>query len=332
MSASIVSRIIVSAVLAGATLVCAAAQPVSKDSGQTYPSRPIRLLIPFTPGGGADISGRIIGKALGERMNVQFVIDNRPGASTMIATDIVAKANPDGYTLLMSTGTHTINPSIFVKRPFDEVADFTPIVLVSNSPNMIAISPKHPVKSIQDLVSYARANPGKVDYGTGGHGTHQHMALEYFRAIAGIQLTHVPYKGGVPAINDAMGGSIAMAVVSVPGLAPFVKTGRLRALAVTSARRSSTMPEIPTIAEQGYPGFDVNYWLGLMGPAKLPPAIVRRINEETNAAVKVQDVRETFIFNGAEPAGGTPDQFVALVKREIREWTEVVKKTGITPQ
>ena len=332
MSASIVSRIIVSSVLAGATFVCAAAQPASKDSGQTYPSRPIRLLIPFTPGGGADISGRIIGKALGERMNVQFVIDNRPGASTMIATDIVAKANPDGYTLLMSTGTHTINPSIFVKRPFDEVADFTPIVLVSNSPNMIAISPKHPVKSIQDLVAYARANPGKVDYGTGGHGTHQHMALEYFRAIAGIQLTHVPYKGGVPAINDAMGGSIAMAVVSVPGLAPFVKTGRLRALAVTSAKRSSTMPEIPTIAEQGYPGFDVNYWLGLMGPAKLPAALVRRINEETNAAVKVQEVRETFIFNGAEPAGGTPDQFVALVKREIKEWAEVVKKTGITPQ
>ena len=332
MSASIVSRIIGSAVLAGATFVCAAAQPASKDTGQTYPSRPIRLLIPFTPGGGADISGRIIGKALGERMNVQFVIDNRPGASTMIATDIVAKANPDGYTLLMSTGTHTINPSIFVKRPFDEVADFTPIVLVSNSPNMIAISPKHPIKSIQDLVSYARENPGKVDYGTGGHGTHQHMALEYFRAIAGIQLTHVPYKGGVPAINDAMGGSIAMAVVSVPGLAPFVKTGRLRALAVTSAKRSSTMPEIPTIAEQGYPGFDVNYWLGLMGPAKLPPAIVRRINEETNAAVKVQEVRETFIFNGAEPAGGTPDQFVALVKREIKEWAEVVKKTGITPQ
>jgi len=332
MSASIVSRITVCAVLVGMTFVCAAAQPASKDSGQAYPSRPIRMLIPFTPGGGADISGRIIGKALGERMNVQFVIDNRPGASTMIATDIVAKANPDGYTLLMSTGTHTINPSIFVKRPFDEVADFTPIVLVSNSPNMIAISPKHPVKSIQDLVSYARANPGKVDYGTGGHGTHQHIALEYFRAIAGIQLTHVPYKGGVPAINDAMGGAIAMAVVSVPGLAPFVKTGRLRALAVTSAKRSSTMPEIPTIAEQGYPGFDVNYWLGLMGPAKLPPAIVRRINEETNAAVKVQEVRETFIFNGAEPAGGTPDQFVALVKREIREWAEVVKKTGITPQ
>ena len=332
MSASIVSRIIVCAVLTGAAWICAAATKPATGSGADYPSRPIRMLIPFTPGGGADITGRIIGKALGDRMNVQFVIDNRPGASTMIATDIVAKSNADGYTLLMSTGTHTINPSIFVKRPFDEVADFTPIVLVSKAPNMIAINPKLPVKSIPDLVAYAKANPGKVDYGTGGHGTHQHMALEYFRAIAGIQLTHVPYKGGVPAINDAIGGSIAMAVVSVPGLAPFVKAGRLRGLAVTSVKRASAMPEVPTIAEQGYPGFDVNYWLGLMGPAKLPAAVVRRINDEVNIAIKAAEVREQFIFNGFEPTGGTPDEFAALVKREIKEWVDVVKKTGITPQ
>jgi tripartite-type tricarboxylate transporter receptor subunit TctC len=335
MRAAIVCRIIACAAFAASAIHGAHAATKSSGqaaSGEAYPTRPVRLLIPFPPGGGADISGRIIGKALGDRLSVQFVADNRPGASTMIATDIVAKATPDGYTLLMATGTHTINPSIFLKRPFDEVADFTPIVLVSNSPNMVAINPKVPIKTIPDLVAYAKANPGKVDYGTGGHGTHQHMALEFFRAIAGIQLTHVPYKGGVPAINDAMGGSIAMAVVSVPGLAPYVKAGRLRALGVTSAKRSSTMPEIPTIAEQGYPGFDVNYWLGLMGPAKLPPAIIRRINEETNAAIKVAEVREQFIFNGAEPAGGTPEHFSALVKREIKEWAEVVKKTGITPQ
>ena len=326
------TRIIACVALAGAASICAAGQSPSKGSPSDYPTRPIRMLIPFTPGGGADITGRIIGKALGDRMNVQFVIDNRPGASTMIATDIVAKANPDGYTLLMSTGTHTINPSIFVKRPFDEIADFTMIVLVSKAPNMVAINPKLPVKSIPDLVAYAKANPGKVDYGTGGHGTHQHMALEYFRAIAGIQLTHVPYKGGVPAINDAIGGSIAMAVVSVPGLAPFVKAGRLRGLAVTSVKRASAMPEIPTIAEQGYPGFDVNYWLGLMGPAKLSAAVVRRINEEVNVAIKAQEVREQFIFNGFEPTGGTPDEFLALVKREMKEWADVVKKTGIQPQ
>ena len=330
MRAAVVCRTFACAALAAFTVCPGQAATTATD--QNYPTRPIRLLIPFTPGGGADITGRIIGKGLGERMNVQFVIDNRPGASTMIATDIVAKATPDGYTLLMSTGTHTINPSIFVKRPFDEVRDFTMIALVSKAPNMIAINPKHPVKSIPDLVAFARSNPGKVDYGTGGHGTHQHMALEFFRAIAGIQMTHVPYKGGVPAINDAIGGSIAMAVVSVPGLAPFVKSGRLRVLAVTSLKRSSLMPDVPTVAEQGYPGFDVNYWLGLMGPAKLSPAIVKRINEETNVAIKVPEVREQFSFNGFEPTGGTPEEFAALVKREIGEWAGVVKKTGITPQ
>jgi tripartite-type tricarboxylate transporter receptor subunit TctC len=325
---AIVWRTLSCAALLGAATVCAAQTAAT----QNYPTRPIRLLIPFTPGGGADISGRIIGKALGERWGVQFVVDNRPGASTMIATDIVAKATPDGYTLLMSTGTHTINPSIFAKRPFDEVRDFTPIVIVSNSPNMIGVNLKAPIKSIPDLVAYAKANPGRVQYGTGGHGTHQHMAIEFFRVLAGIDIVHVPYKGGVPAITDAMGGQIMMASVSVPGMSPFVKAGKLRGIAVTSAKRSSAMPEIPTIAEQGFPGFDVNYWLGLMGPAKLPAAIVRRINEDTNAALRTAEVREQLMNQGAEPGGGTPEEFMALVKREIKEWAEVVKKTGITPQ
>ena len=331
MSASIVSRRFVCMALAAAATT-AAAQTASTGSGQAYPSRPIRMLIPFTPGGGADISGRIIGRALGERFGVHFVIDNRPGASTIIATDIVAKATPDGHTLLMSTGTHTINPSIFVKRPFDEVRDFTPIVIVSNSPNMIGVSPKAAVKSVSEFVAHAKANPGKIQYGTGGHGTHQHMAMELFRVLAGIQLVHVPYKGGVPAITDTMSGQIMMVSTSVPAMAPYVKSGRLRGIAVTSAKRSSSMPDIPTIAEQGYPGFDVNYWLGLMGPAKLPPAVVQRINRDTNAALQTAEVREQLISQGAEPGGGTPADFLAMVQREIKEWAEVVKKTGITPQ
>jgi tripartite-type tricarboxylate transporter receptor subunit TctC len=323
MNASALSRALVAAALAATTFVCAA---------QEYPSRPIRMLIPFTPGGGADISGRLIAKALTERWGVQFVVDNRPGASTMIATEIVAKATPNGYTLLMSTATHSINPSIFLKRPFDEIRDFTPIVLVSKAPNLIAVNPAAPVKSLRDFVAYAKANPGKINWGTGGHGTHQHMAVEMFRALAGIELTHVPYKGGVPAINDAISGQLMMASVSVPGLAPFVKAGRLRAIAVTSAKRSSLLPDVPTIAEQGYPGFDVNYWLGLMGPANMPPAIVRKINADTNAALQRPEVREQFLLQGAEPAGGTAEEFLALVKREIREWADVVKKVGIQPQ
>lgn len=329
MRASVVSRTLgFVALLGAATTLCAAQSGARQD----YPQRPIRLLIPFTPGGGADISGRIIGKALGDRWGVQFVIDNRPGASTMIATDIVAKATPDGYTLLMSTGTHTINPSIFVKRPFDEVRDFTPIVIVSNSPNMLGISPKSTIKSIPELVAYAKASPGKLQYGTGGHGTHQHMALELFRVLAAIDIVHVPYKGGVPAITDAMGGQIMMASTSVPAMSPYVKSGRLRGIAVTSAKRASSVPDVPTIAEQGFPGFDVNYWLGLMGPARLPAPIVQKIEQDTNAALKTSEVREQLVNQGAEPGGGTPAEFMALVNREIKEWAEVVKKTGLKPQ
>ena len=315
--------------MAGAVLGCLALGAIAQPQ---YPSRPVRMLIPFPPGGGADISGRIIGRVLTERLGVQFVIDNRPGASTIIATDIAAKAPRDGYTLLMSTGTHTINPSIFIKRPFDEIRDFTPIVLVSNAPNMIAININAPAKNLTDFVAYAKANPGKINWGTGGHGTHQHMAVELFNVMAGIRLTHVPYKGGVPAINDAISGQIMMASVSLPALSPFVKAGRLRGIAVTSAKRSSYMPDLPTIAEQGYPGFDVNYWLGLMGPAGLPPAVVARINREVNTAMQAADVREQFIAQGAEPAGGTQQQFADLIQREIKEWADVVRKVGIKPQ
>ena len=323
MHATVFSRIIIGAALAAATLCCVA---------QSYPSRPVRMLIPFPPGGGADISGRLIGKALTDRLGVQFVIDNRPGASTIIATEITARATPDGYTLIMGTGTHTINPSIFLKRPYDEVKDFTPVVLVSNSPNLIAVNLNVPVKNVAEFVAYAKANPGKVNYGTGGHGTHQHMAIEMFRALAGINMVHVPYKGGVPAIIDTIGGQLTMASVSLPGLAPYIRAGRLRAIGVTSAKRSSLMPEVPTIAEQGFPGFDVNYWLGLMGPVNLPPAVVSKINQETNSALKTQEVREQFIAQGAEPAGGTPQQFMDLIKRELKEWADVVKKVGMKPQ
>jgi tripartite-type tricarboxylate transporter receptor subunit TctC len=323
MRATVFSQTITGAALVAAALCCTA---------QNYPSRPIRMLIPFPPGGGADINGRLIGKALTDRWGVQIVIDNRPGASTIIATEITARAAPDGYTLLMSTGTHTINPSMFVKRPFDEIKDFTPIVLVSKTPNMIAVNPNTQIKSIPEFVAWAKANPGKMNYGTGGHATHQHMAVEMFRALAGINITHVPYKGGVPAINDAIGGQVMMASVSVLGLAPYHKSGRLRGIAVTSAKRSPMVPDVPTIAEQGYPGFDVIYWLGLMGPAGLPPAVVNKVNQDVNAALTTTEVRDQFLAQGAEPAGGTKSEFDALVKREIKEWADTVKKVGLKPQ
>ncbi|MGQ0750660.1 MAG: Bug family tripartite tricarboxylate transporter substrate binding protein [Betaproteobacteria bacterium] len=321
-----------SAVITRAIMVAALAMVALPCMAQTYPVRPVRLLIPFPPGGGADINGRLIGKALTERWGVQIVVDNRPGASNMIASEIVVKSAPDGHTLLMATATHAINPSMFVKRPYDEMRDFTPIVVVSKTPNMIAINPTAPFKAIPDMVSWAKANPGKVTYGTGGHATHQHMAVEMFRALAGIDITHVPYKGGVPAINDAIGGRVMMASVSVLGLAPYHKAGRLRGIAVSSARRSPMVPDIPTIAEQGYPGFEVIYWLGLIGPAKMPPAVVAKINKDVNAALKAPDVRDQFLAQGGEPAGGTPQEFDGLIKREIKEWIDTVKRVGLKPQ
>jgi tripartite-type tricarboxylate transporter receptor subunit TctC len=314
------------------TLAAAFAAASINVAAQPYPTRPIRLLIPFPPGGGADISGRLIARALSERWNVQIVVDNRPGGSNIIATEIVARSNPDGHTLLMATATHAINPSMFSKRPYDEHKDFVPIVVVSNSPNLIAVNPGTPIRNLGEFVAFAKKFPGKMNYGTGGHATHQHMAIELFRAVAGINITHVPYKGGVPAVNDTIGGQLMMASTSVPALAPYIKAGRLRAIAVTSVKRSSFMPDVPTIAEQGYPGFDVNYWLGLIGPANLPPAVVAKINTDANAALAAADVRDQFLAQGAEPAGGTPQAFDALIKREIKEWIAMVKKAGIQTQ
>jgi len=301
-------------------------------AAQTYPARPVRLLIPFPPGGGADISGRLIARALSERWNAQIVVDNRPGASNIIATEIVARAAADGHTLLMGTATHAINPSMFAKRPYDEDRDFSPIVVVSNSPNLIAVNLAAPMRNLTEFVDFAKKFPGKMNYGTGGHATHQHMAIELFRSVAGINLTHVPYKGGVPAVNDAISGQLMMASTSVPALAPFIKAGRLRAIAVTSLKRSSFMPDVPTIAEQGYAGFNVNYWLGLIGPAHLPPAVLAKINKDANAALAAADVRDQFLAQGAEPAGGTPQAFDALIRREIKEWIAMVKKAGIQTQ
>ncbi len=320
------------AALVSLTIAAALAAASLNGAAQNYPARPIRLLIPFPPGGGADISGRLIAKALTDRWNVQFVVDNRPGGSNIIATEIVARSNADGYTLLMATATHAINPSMFVKRPYDENKDFVPIVVVSNSPNLIAVNLNAPMKTLGDFVAYAKANPGKMNYGTGGHATHQHMAIEMFRAVADINITHVPYKGGVPAVNDTIGGQLMMVSTSVPALAPYIKSGRLRSIAVTSLKRSSMMPDVPTIAEQGFPGFNINYWLGLIGPANLPPAVVAKINQDVNAALKLPEVRDQFLAQGAEPAGGTPQEFDALIKRESKEWITMVKKAGIKAQ
>lgn len=337
MNSALVFRTIVGAALALAALYCgaqtASKQAASPGSAQAYPSRPIRLIIPFPPGGGADIAGRIVGQKLTERLGQQVVVDNRPGASTLIGTEITARATPDGYTLLMATSVHAINPSVYAKKTFDEIADFTPIVLVNTSPNVFAVGQQQPIRNLADLIAQAKAKPGAVKFGSGGYATLTHLVVEMLGVRAGVNLLHVPYKSvQTTGVIDAIGGEVAMVVASVPAFLPWIKNGRLRGIAVTSARRSPALPDVPTVAEQGFPGYAVDYWLGLVGPAGIPPPIVKRINEETNALLKQADVRESFSVQGAEAAGGTPEQFRSLMVREVKAWADVVKTVGIQPQ
>jgi len=324
MSVSIVLRILSSASMLAAACLCTA---------QSYPSRPVRLVIPFPPGGGADITGRIVGQKLSERLGTQVVIDNRPGASTMIGTEIVARAGSDGYTLLMSTSNHSINPVTFARHPFDAIKDFTPIVLVNTTPLLWAVSAQGSIRNLTDLIAQAKASPGSVKYGTGGHGTHTHLVVEMLRVRAKVELLSVPYKSvQTTGVAETVAGQITMVSASVAAFLPYVKSGRLRGIAVTGATRTNALPDVPTVAEQGFPGYASEYWLGLMGPANVPAAIVNRINQETNAALKQSDVGDQFRTLGAEATGGTPAEFRDLVVREAKLWAEVVKAIGFQPQ
>ena len=328
---------VVSPAIAGAAaalfVFSAAAVAAATASESTYPARPIRLIVPFPPGGGADIAGRVVGQKLTERLGVQVVVDNRPGASSLIGTELASKAPPDGHTILMATSNHSINPSVFSRRAFDPIKDFAPIVLVNTQPLLWAVRPQNPIKSLPDLVTQAKASPGSIKYGTGGNGTQTHLVVEMFRVRAGVDLLQVPYKSvQTDGVIDTIGGSITFVSASLPAFLPYVKTGRLRGIAVTGAKRSTALPDVPTVAEQGYPGYAVEFWLGLMGPAGVPPAVVARLNRETNAALKDPAVIAQFSVQGSDPAGGTPADLGKLVAVEVKAWAEVVKAIGFQPQ
>ena len=324
MRSSIALRVITAAAFAAAAFSCAA---------QSYPSRPIRLIVPFPPGGGADIAARVVGQRLSERLGVQVVVDNRPGASSLIGTELASKAPSDGHTILMATSNHAINPSVFSRRAFDPIKDFAPIVLVNTQPLLWAVRPQDPIKGLADLIAQAKAKPGSIKFGTGGNGTQTHLVVEMFRVRAGVDLLQVPYKSvQTDGVIDTISGQITFVSASVTAFLPYVKTGRLRGIAVTGPKRSTILPEVPTVAEQGFPGYAVDFWLGLMGPAGIPAAILNRINQETNAALKQADVIEQFRVMGSDPAGGTPAEFRKLVEREVPAWAEVIKAIGFQPQ
>jgi tripartite-type tricarboxylate transporter receptor subunit TctC len=301
----------------------------TQKASAAYPTKAIRLIVPFAPGGSNDIMARLIGQKFSEAFGQQVVADNRTGASGIIGTDIAAKAAPDGYTLLMMSLTFAVNPSLFRKLPYDTQKDLSPVTLVASAPLMLVVHPSIPAKSVQELVAYAKANPGKLNFGSGGPGTTPHLAGEMLKMMIGAQMTHVPYKGGGPALADLMGGQIQLMLENIPSTLPLAKSGKLRALAVTALTRSPLVPDLPTLDEAGLKGYEIVGWNGLFVPAGTPRGIVNLLHTTTAKALEQRDLKERLATLGAEGVGSTPDEFKAFVQDEIRKWARVVKEAGL---
>jgi len=296
---------------------------------QGYPAKPIRIVVPFPPGGATDILARAVAQKLTDAWGQAVVVDNRPGAGGNIGSEIVAKAAPDGYTLEMGTvGTHAINASLYAKMPYDHVKDFAPVILVAGVPNVLVVNPSLPVSSVQELIAYAKANPGKLNFASSGNGTSIHLAGELFKVMAGVQMTHIPYKGSAPALQDLIGGQVQLMFDNLPPSLPHIKAGKLRALAVTSATRSSALPDTPTIAESGLPGFEASSWFGVLAPAGTPPAIIARLNAEIGAWLASAEAKEKMLALGANIGGGSPEDFARHIAAETAKWQKVVKASG----
>jgi len=296
-----------------------------------YPEKPIRLVVGFPPGSPADIVARLLGQKFAETWGTSIVVDNAAGAAGNIAADRVAKAAPDGYTLgLLSQGPLVINPSLY-QLAYDPVKDFAPVSRVTVAPNLLVVHNAVPAKSVKELVALAKAQPGGLTFASGGSGSSPHLAAELFKSIAVLDVRHIPYKGVVVAIPDLLGGRVTMMFSPTPLVVPLVREGKLRALAVTSLRRSSAAPELPTIAESGYPGFEVTNWHGLLAPARSPATIVRKLHLETVKALALPDLRAKLSDLGLEPIGNSPDEFAVAIKSEIPKWAKVIKNSGIKP-
>jgi tripartite-type tricarboxylate transporter receptor subunit TctC len=297
-------------------------------TAQTYPAKPVKIVVGFAPGGGSDFIARVIAQQLAPRLGTQVLVENRPGAGSLIGAEFVIKSPADGYTLLLTPASYTVNPSVY-KLTFDPLNDITPIVQLSRGPYVVAVNPSVPAKTLQELVALAKREPGKLSYASSGTGAHVHVATEYFLYTAGINIVHVPYKGTGPALNDTIGGSVQLIFGSVATALQHVKSGRLRALAVTTSKRIAAAPDVPTVAESGYPSYEVTNWHGLVGPKGLPKEIVQRLNREVNEAVKSKEVEKVLAGDGLEPAGGSPEDLAGIMKAEVARWAQVVKRAGI---
>ncbi len=310
------------ALIAGAIALAAEAQP--------YPSKPIRLVVPFAPGGSSSIVARLVSAEMSKELGQQFVIDNKPGGGGNVAMLEVARAEPDGYTLIIGhIGTLAVNPFIFSQLPFDVNKDFVAVSLLTKVPNIFVVSAGVPAKDLGEFIALARAKPGQLNYGSAGNGSAGHLAFEYLKLVAKIEITHVPYKGTGPQLTDLLAGRTDASSAGTPPLLPHVKAGKLRAIAVGTPQRVAVLPDVGTVAEQGFPGFETSQWYGIIAPAKTPDAVVKRLSAEAAKAVKTQPVLERFAADSALPVGSTPAEFAGFIRQEQARWSEVIRKAGI---
>ena len=306
---------------------------ISPVQAQTYPERPIRLVVPFPPGGGSDITARTIAQKLGEALGQQVVADNRGGAGGNIGTDIVAKAVPDGYTLVMAlSGPFSINGSLLGKLPFDPLKDFALITLAGATPNLLVSHPSLSAHTVKELITLSKASPGKINFASSGLGTPAQLAGELFNTMAGVKLIHVPYKGAAPALTDLLAGQVQLMFSTMPPSLPQVRAGKLRAIAVTSAKRSVTTPELPTISEAGLPGYNFDVWFGLLAPAKTPRDVIVKINRDINSLLAQKDVKERLQGQFYDVMPGTPEQFATLIEKDLVRFGKVIRDVGIRPE
>ena len=298
-----------------------------------YPVKPIRIIVPSAPGSGPDIMARAIGQKLNESLGQPIVVDDKPGAGGIIGSEAAAKSAPDGYTLIMANaGSHAVNASLYAKLPYDPVKDFAPITLVAVAPNILIVHPTLPARTAKDLIALARTRPGELTFGSGGNGSTAHLSGELFRTMAGINVVHIPFKGSPAAVIGVIAGQIVMAFPNIPPALPHVRSGKLKALAVTTAKRSAALPDLPTIAESGLPGYEATAWFGVLAPAGTSSAIIAKLNSAIVKSVHVREMRERLSAEGTEAVGNTPEQFAQIIKTDIAKWAKVVKASGAKPE
>ena len=305
--------------------------PAFSQDAASYPSRPIRVIVPFAPGGGLDISTRLIGQKLTEKWGQNIVVDSRPGAATIVGTEIASKAAPDGYTVLMITTTFAINPGLYPKLPYNPLKDFTPVTQLNSQPNVIVVAPSFSGKSVKDLIAMAKGKPGELTFASPGAGSAPHLSAEMFQRQAGVSMIHVPYKGIPPAVTDVLGGRVTMLFTTTISAAPHIKAGKLRAVAITSAKRQPSMSDVPTVGET-LPGYRAEAFQGMVAPAGVSQAIVNKLAAEVARTIKLPEVSQRFQLDGAEPVGSTPKEFAAFLKAEMQKWSKVIKDAGIKPE